>query len=96
MNEKMEYVDAPPEIEEDLDRIVAKAERGEQFEDFLPPPHELAKLMKKEKITIALSRDVIKFFKKHAKENGVKYQALINAVLGEYVRWEKEKAKTQI
>ena len=59
---------------------------GERIADFLPPPEQLVKKEPKVKITITLNRGSIEFFKKHAKENNVKYQTMINEVLDKYVQ----------
>jgi predicted DNA binding CopG/RHH family protein len=52
-------------------------------------PRAIEKLVRKEpkvKITITLNSGSIDFFKKHAKKNNVKYQTMINEVLGKYVK----------
>jgi len=53
-------------------------------EDFLPPPAEIAKAIKKQKVTIMLSASSRDFFKEEAARHGVSYQAMIRRVLDEY------------
>jgi hypothetical protein len=53
--------------------------------DFLPPPDQLVFPDEPQKVTINLSRESIKFFKRVAGKQGVKYQKLIRAVIDAYV-----------
>ena len=53
--------------------------------DFLPSPDELAFKEETVKITIALSKRSIDFFKKHARNHKTPYQKLIRRLLDEYV-----------
>ncbi|WP_461256929.1 BrnA antitoxin family protein [Treponema sp. R80B11-R83G3] len=46
----------------------------------------------KVKITITLNSGSVDFFKKHAQENKVKYQTMINEVLDKYVQRYKKRA----
>ena len=62
--------------------------------DFLPPPSELIKKEPKVKITITLNSESVEFFKKHAKQNNVKYQTMINEVLDRYVQRYKRAARS--
>jgi len=55
------------------------------IEDFLPPPEELVFKEDNTKITIALSRRSIKFFKQQAKKHNTQYQKMIRNLLDEYV-----------
>lgn len=57
----------------------------EIIEDFLPSPDELAFKEETVKITIALSRQSIDFFKKQASHHKTQYQKLIRRLLDEYV-----------
>lgn len=52
--------------------------------DFLPPPQELAIPEDTVKVTIALNRSSIEFFKKAAKANHTKYQKMIREVIDYY------------
>ncbi len=52
--------------------------------DFLPPPAELAFREETVKVTIALSKASIDFFKNQAAQNHVPYQKLIRRLLDEY------------
>lgn len=53
--------------------------------DFLPSPDELAFKEETVKITIALSKRSVEFFKKHASNHKTPYQKLIRRLLDEYV-----------
>ena len=55
-----------------------------KVKDFLPPPSELVAKEDNARITLALSRESIEFFKHEAKENNVPYQRMIRAALDEY------------
>ena len=59
---------------------------GEIVTDFLPSPEKLIRKEPKVKITITLNSGSVDFFKKHAKQNNVKYQTMINEVLNKYVQ----------
>ena len=61
-------------------------------EDFLPPPHELAASENTVKITIALNKSSIEFFKKEAVKNHTKYQRMIREVLDWYASKYNDKA----
>ena len=52
--------------------------------DFLPPPEDLILKDDTVKITIGLSRKSVDFFKKSARRQGGKYQAMIRKVLDLY------------
>ena len=52
--------------------------------DFLPPPHELVLRDDKVKITIALSKSSVRFFKRMAKQNRTQYQKMIRSLLDHY------------
>ena len=53
--------------------------------DFLPPPNELAFRDEGVKVTIALSRRSVEFFKSHAAKNRTQYQRMIRQLLDAYV-----------
>ena len=82
MKKEVVYTDAPPEIDAALDAAFAAG----PVLDFLPPPDQLVMAVEKQKITISLDKSSVDFFKKAAKENGVKYQTMINNLLDSYVR----------
>jgi len=52
--------------------------------DFLPPPEELAFKGDTVKITIALSKESVEFFKKEAKKHNTQYQKMIRRLLDVY------------
>lgn len=53
--------------------------------DFLPPPHELAMPEETVKVTLALDRASVEFFKRAAQKHRKKYQRMIREVLDLYV-----------
>jgi predicted DNA binding CopG/RHH family protein len=53
-------------------------------EDFLPPPEELAFREETVKVTIALSKTSLEFFKQEAAKRQVSYQRMIRRLLDEY------------
>ena len=75
----VKYVDAPKDVAEAI-------EASRPIKDFLPPPSELANIIKKEKITINVDAQALMRFRIYAKDNGIKYQALINQVLTSYAK----------
>jgi hypothetical protein len=77
MKKTGEYSDAPREVAEALDR-------ARMIGDFLPPPGELVLREATQKVTIALSRKSIGFFKEAARQARVPYQKLIRRVLDLY------------
>ena len=52
--------------------------------DFLPPPSELVKPDDTVKVTIALKRSSVEFFKEEARKHHAKYQKMIREVLDHY------------
>jgi len=52
--------------------------------DFLPPPEELAFKEDTVKVTIALSKESVDFFKKEAKKHNTQYQKMIRRLLDAY------------
>lgn len=52
--------------------------------DFLPPPEELALPQDTVKVTIALSRPSVEFFKREAQRHHTKYQKMIREVVDRY------------
>jgi predicted DNA binding CopG/RHH family protein len=71
MSKKINYSDGP------IDEVKV-------IRDFLPPPAELAFREETVKVTIALSRASIEFFKQEAARNQVSYQRMIRRLLDEY------------
>jgi len=55
-----------------------------QIADFLPPPSQLVKPDETVKVTIALKRSSIAFFKQQARKHHLKYQKMIREVLDRY------------
>ncbi len=55
------------------------------IKDFLPTPDELAFKEKNIKITMALSKESIDFFKNQAKKHHTQYQKMIRQLLDSYV-----------
>ena len=53
--------------------------------DFLPPPEELAFREETVKVTIALSKASLEFFKQEAAKRQVSYQRMIRRLLDEYM-----------
>ncbi len=56
----------------------------EVVSDFLPSPEELALKDETVKVTIALSKVSVEFFKKEAKKYNTQYQKMIRRLLDEY------------
>ena len=54
------------------------------IEDFLPPPEALAFREETVKVTIALSKLSLDFFKQEASKHQVSYQRMIRRLLDEY------------
>ncbi|MBW2558725.1 MAG: CopG family transcriptional regulator [Deltaproteobacteria bacterium] len=52
--------------------------------DFLPSPEELALKDETVKVTIALSKTSVEFFKNEAKKYNTQYQKMIRRLLDEY------------
>ncbi len=71
MSEKIEYKDGP---------------KGDWkiVDDFLPPPDRLVLKEEQVKVTIALSRESVDFFKKEAKKRQIPYQKMIRRVIDLY------------
>lgn len=53
-------------------------------DDFLPSPEQLALKEETVKVTLALTKDSVDFFKRVAKEQHTHYQAMIRALLDQY------------
>ena len=76
--ETVKYNDAPAEVEKSFNRSVVVT-------DFLPDPDTLTSMSKKERITIALDKATLNFFRQEAKKQDTHYQTMINKLLGSYV-----------
>ena len=77
MKKKIKYTDIPPG-DEPIGEL-------EIVEDFLPPPDKLVFKEDNVKVTIALNRSSLAFFKKRAAKYHVPYQKMIRNLLDEYV-----------
>ncbi|MBU0709150.1 MAG: CopG family transcriptional regulator [Candidatus Omnitrophica bacterium] len=55
-----------------------------KVEDFLPPPAELAVPEETTKITIALNKSSVEFFRRQANRHHTKYQRMIRELLDKY------------
>ena len=71
MSTKIKYTDKP---------IQAKI-----IQDFLPPPEELAFREEGVKVTIALSKKSVEFFKSEATKHHTQYQRMIRSLIDSYV-----------
>ena len=58
--------------------------------DFLPSPDELAFKEDTVKVTIALSRESVEFFKREARKHNTQYQKMIRRLLDSYTQVHKE------
>jgi hypothetical protein len=58
--------------------------RVKVVDDFLPPPSELVVREDTEKVTIALSKRSVNFFRAEARRHGTQYQRMIRALLDRY------------
>ena len=65
----------------DKDMPIGKLTR---VKDFLPPPSELVPPRDEVKVTLALSRRSMEFFKSEARRNHSKYQRMIREVVDRY------------
>jgi predicted DNA binding CopG/RHH family protein len=54
--------------------------------DFLPAPDQLVRREDTVKVTLALSRRSVDFFRGQARRQGVPYQRMIRALVDEYAR----------
>ena len=73
MSAKIKYSDEP------LGQI-------EVVRDFLPSPEELAFKEDTVKVTIALSKSSVEYFKREAKKHDTKYQQMIRRLLDAYTQ----------
>jgi len=61
----------------------------EVIADFLPAPEALVFKEETVKVTLALSKTSVEFFKEVARKNRTQYQKMIRKLLDEYVRIHK-------
>ncbi len=61
----------------------------EVTDDFLPSPKSLALKEENVKVTIALSKESVEFFKAEADKHHIKYQRMIRRLLDIYVSKQK-------
>lgn len=78
MKRKISYTDEP------LGEI-------EVIPDFLPPPSELAFREEGVKVTLALSRKSVEFFKSEASKHQTQYQRMIRRLLDAYVDAQEQR-----
>jgi len=64
--------------------------------DFLPPPEELAFREDAVKVTIALSKRSVDFFKAEASRHNTQYQKMIRRLLDQYVNRYAQAAKSRM
>lgn len=77
MQRRINYTDAPEDIELSLDNAIV-------IEDFLPSPGELTRKVEKEKITLAIDKRSLDLFKEYANKHNAKYKTMINGVISSY------------
>ena len=77
MRKIRKYTDAPEDVRDALSGSAI-------IQDFLPPPEELVPREETQKVTIALSKKSIAFFKRASKKTAVPYQQIIRKVLDTY------------
>ncbi|MDR2162927.1 MAG: BrnA antitoxin family protein [Clostridiales Family XIII bacterium] len=77
MSGKVNYTDAPSDIDEALDAAIANDIKL-KLSDLSPKP--------KQRVNIMLDRDVVLYFKEQAKKHGGRYQTMINGVLAAYAK----------
>ena len=75
MTEKTTYADEP------LGKLEIVA-------DFLPPPEDLILRDEGVKVTIALSKRSVDFFKSEARKHGTQYQRMIRRLLDAYAEYQ--------
>lgn len=70
-------------IKKDPDMPVGALKR---VKDFLPPPEELIFPDDSVKVTLALSKSSVEFFKRQAKKHNTKYQRMIRELVDRYAK----------
>ncbi len=66
----------------------------EVIPDFLPPPDQLVFNEDTVKVTIALSRSSVDFFKEEARKHHTQYQKMIRRLLDVYARAHRQRTAT--
>lgn len=69
--------------------------RIELIEDFLPSPEQLVLKEETVRVTLALTKESVDFFKKVAKEQHTHYQTMIRSLLEQYTAIHKKKYRTK-
>ena len=69
--------------------------KAKVIKDFLPPPEELAFREEGVKVTIALSRKSVEFFKSEAMKHHTQYQRMIRKLIDTYVDTYAEPSATR-
>lgn len=64
-------------------------------DDFLPSPKQLVLKEEVVKVTLALTKESVDFFKKVAEENHTHYQTMIRLLLNKYAERHKSQARRQ-
>lgn len=77
MKKKIKYENAPEDIRNEI--LIAK-----EVANVLPPPELLIPKEETKKVTIALSKKSIDFFKRISEETQIPYQQMIRKVLDTY------------
>jgi hypothetical protein len=68
-----------------LNQIAPPDRISSHIQDFLPPPEELAFKEEGVKVTIALSKKSVEFFKSEALKHHTQYQRMIRRLIDTYV-----------
>ena len=79
MSKKIKYTDEP-------------LGKTKVISDFLPAPEKLVLKEETVKVTIALSKNSVEFFKEMAEKYHTQYQKMIRRLLDEYVQHQKNAA----
>lgn len=71
----------------------SKGETGDAnvLEDFVPSPDQLASKQERVKVTLALSRRSVEYFKSEARQRGVSYQRMIRTLVDAYARHQEQR-----
>ncbi len=55
-----------------MDSPFGKVKLGAPMEDFLPPPEDIARMLRSRKVTITLTESCVDFFKQQSEKHGVR------------------------
>ena len=69
--------------DKDFDQPIGKMKR---VPDFLPSPDQLTLPQKTVKVTLALTKTSLEFFKRQAQKHNTKYQKMIREVVDRYAK----------